>query len=485
MAENARVSQIPLEALESGAGVQLSQVAAEALESGAGVQVSQIGIEVLSEATGIQVSQIGIETLITETIGGFTCYFPTLAITPSIVSIAAGGTVVLTTPGVIGGVDYGTVTYTWTTTAGVIVGAGLTATLTTTGVPQGTSITVTVTATSSLGCVAVGTATVLLDDICIRERTTIALWLLGRNLARLQYSPVMIENNLLRGQRDVAVQALAFHERATQRLSPGVDAYSLPTDYITTWALHVAQFSVGLRIYDASGMAWYLIVSAAGDASFTALSPSLVLGSAQTIQGLQLTDSGSNIWYISPSVAGAVLISASNPGGAIQTSPVQLRDVYGSPWYLTVTTTPTLVPTATGTAVVSGADYEPKAMLYTDPVAFERLDPRLISPFPLYYTVYPNKQMRLYPTPTAVYDLVHYYFGDGLLGCDVPEEFSMEIIWHAVALAKRHRRHLGGHKAALEAQRLGMERLAPLFFPGHDSLDNYPLPGLFTKPQQG
>lgn len=67
MAENARASQLPLEVLESGSGLDASQVALEVLEGDLALQpdtVAQVGLEALESGNGLQVSQVGIETII-------------------------------------------------------------------------------------------------------------------------------------------------------------------------------------------------------------------------------------------------------------------------------------------------------------------------------------------------------------------------------------------------------------------------------------
>jgi len=76
---------------------------------------------------------------------------------PRVVTVNAGEAITLSTPGVTGGENYGNVTYTWTTSAGTIVGSGTNARLDTTGVPAGSTIDVQVTATNDLGtCRATG-----------------------------------------------------------------------------------------------------------------------------------------------------------------------------------------------------------------------------------------------------------------------------------------------------------------------------------------
>ena len=126
---------------------------------------------------------------------------------------------------------------------------------------------------------------------------------------------------------------------------------------------------------------------------------------------------------------------------------------------------------------------EPKALVYVDPRAFEHLDPRDTSAAPLYYTVYPSKQLRVYPVPNAVYDLVHYYFGDGLTDCDVPKQFEQESVWLAVRLAMLRRGQQSGVLAAGQMARMGLQRLGSRYLPRHDSLDAYVMPS-GRKPAQ-
>ena len=320
-----------------------------------------------------------------------------------------------------------------------------------------------------------GAATDVGVATCTLDREAQMRFLLGRQSSRLWLSGAALSTFLTRGERDVALQALAFQRRETIRLVSGDDSYTLATDYVTSWAMHRGLFAAGLRLYDTSAVAWYLVVSAAGDASFTATAPPVVLGTG-TPTSLRLTDELATLRYISPSTSGAILIATTPPAGTVLTSAVELRDGYGTPWYPTVTSAPLLVPAHTGTATLSAAAVEPKALVYVDPRAFEHLDPRDASAAPVYYTVYPSKQLRVYPVPNATYDIVHYYFGDGLTNCDVPKQFEQESIWLAVRLAMLRRGQQSGVLAAGQMARMGLQRLGPRYLPRFDSLDAYVMP---------
>ncbi len=78
-------------------------------------------------------------------------------------TVDAGEKINLTTTGVTGGRNYGTVRYEWTSSAGTISGTDLNAVLDTTGVTPGSTIEITVRATSSEGgCSASGSTRVSL-----------------------------------------------------------------------------------------------------------------------------------------------------------------------------------------------------------------------------------------------------------------------------------------------------------------------------------
>jgi outer membrane protein OmpA-like peptidoglycan-associated protein len=93
-----------------------------------------------------------------------TCFDPNLTVSQDRSAVRAGEVVNLSTPGVSGGQNYGTVSYAWTASAGTITGQGTSARLDTTGVAEGTTIEVRVTATSSEGnCSASGSARVSVE----------------------------------------------------------------------------------------------------------------------------------------------------------------------------------------------------------------------------------------------------------------------------------------------------------------------------------
>jgi hypothetical protein len=90
------------------------------------------------------------------------CFNSNLDVTPASSTVQAGEAVNFSTPGVTGGQNYGNVTYSWTASAGTIVGTATTARLDTTGVPAGTNIEVRVAAVSDSDpvCRASGSARV-------------------------------------------------------------------------------------------------------------------------------------------------------------------------------------------------------------------------------------------------------------------------------------------------------------------------------------
>jgi hypothetical protein len=92
------------------------------------------------------------------------CFDPNLTVSQDRSSVRAGEVVNLSTPGVTGGQNYGSVSYAWTASAGTITGSGTSARLDTTGVSDGTTIQVRVTASSSEGnCSASGSANVTIE----------------------------------------------------------------------------------------------------------------------------------------------------------------------------------------------------------------------------------------------------------------------------------------------------------------------------------
>lgn len=89
------------------------------------------------------------------------CFGPNLDVTAVPASAEAGEKINLSTTGVSGGRNFGSVRYQWRVTAGTVSGSGLTAVLDTTGAASGTTIEVTVSATSEAGgCSASGSTRV-------------------------------------------------------------------------------------------------------------------------------------------------------------------------------------------------------------------------------------------------------------------------------------------------------------------------------------
>jgi hypothetical protein len=96
----------------------------------------------------------------------FACFeTKALDLTPASSTVNAGETVSFSTSSVSGGRGYGGLTYSWTTSAGRIIGDGQTARLDTTGVDKGTDIKVSVVVTSEIGnCSANGASHVIVTD---------------------------------------------------------------------------------------------------------------------------------------------------------------------------------------------------------------------------------------------------------------------------------------------------------------------------------
>lgn len=91
------------------------------------------------------------------------CFGSNLSATADRSTADAGEKIVISTPGVTGGRNYGDVSYRWTASSGTIVGSGTRATLDTTGVAPGSRIDVLVKATTASGeCSASGSARIAL-----------------------------------------------------------------------------------------------------------------------------------------------------------------------------------------------------------------------------------------------------------------------------------------------------------------------------------
>jgi len=82
---------------------------------------------------------------------GSACFNPHLDLTVSSAKVSQGAIIRLSTPGVIGGFDYGDVAYQWTASAGTLTQDGRTASLDTRAIDKNTEISVRVTATGKNG----------------------------------------------------------------------------------------------------------------------------------------------------------------------------------------------------------------------------------------------------------------------------------------------------------------------------------------------
>jgi hypothetical protein len=158
------------------------------------------------------------------------CFNSTLDVTPASTSdVNPGEAVTFSTSGVSGGTAYGTVTYTWTASAGTITGSGTSARLDTTGVPNGTTIEVTVTATSSMGnCSASGRATVTTRAAVVEPPRPEPIELSScttfrRNSARVDNACKAILQDAIRQLQDPQAQLFVYSYRGEQERPANLD----------------------------------------------------------------------------------------------------------------------------------------------------------------------------------------------------------------------------------------------------------------------
>ncbi|HZS04263.1 MAG TPA: PKD domain-containing protein [Blastocatellia bacterium] len=154
------------------------------------------------------------------------CFNTTLDVTPATTRVDAGQTVNLSTSGVTGGENYGTVTYTWTASSGQISGSGTSARLDTTGAAPNSTITVTVTAADASGeCRASGSATVTINapPPPIECRTLTPCPMFKKNSARVDNACKSILQDVVRQMQSDPQATLYVDGYLSEKEKEGLD----------------------------------------------------------------------------------------------------------------------------------------------------------------------------------------------------------------------------------------------------------------------
>lgn len=277
-----------------------------------------------------------------------------------------------------------------------------------------------------------------------------------------------------RGRRDIARRGLAIQQRTTQNLTSGTRVYTLPTDHLQTFALLVERFATSVRLLSQDGYVWYLFVTPTGILGLTDVAPAgnLLLNTSSTYW-LTLASPDAFVWYLYPSPTGTILVSDTQPAtgtGTLQT--IQLRDIFGGPWYPVVSNTGDPGASQSGTATLSSAALEDRPLHRVQPEAITGIDPRLDTGRPQRYAVM-GKILLLAPTPDAAYQLVHLYFADTVAG--LPAAFQHLPLFFAAALAAEAQSQAGQELLGLERETL--VAMSQNLWPGwRDGLDFSSMP---------
>ncbi len=220
----------------------------------------------------------------------------------------------------------------------------------------------------------------------------------------------VLQTRLARSLAELAEQAQVLEKRVPLTLPVGVRTLTVPSDHLQTFALVRGTFRVSLRLRDSGGVSWWLTVSTTGDLSFTSTAPvGTILRTTAPADALRLVDSTAVSWYLFPTVTGDVDVSTSAPSGTIETRTVQLRDAWGTPWTLSVSTTGDLTASTTGSATLVAVAPVLTPLVRLQPEGLQHVDPPRAPGPPRYWSL-EGSTLVLDPVPDATYEAEHWYY---------------------------------------------------------------------------
>jgi len=220
----------------------------------------------------------------------------------------------------------------------------------------------------------------------------------------------VLQTRLARSLAELAEQAQCLEKHVALTLPAGTRTLSVPSDHLQTFALVRGTFRVALRLRDSTAVSWWLTVSTTGDLTCTSTAPvGTALRPTAPADALRLVDSTSTAWYLFPLVTGVLDVSTSAPSGTIETRTVQLRDAWGTPWYLTVSTTGDLTASTTGSATLASAAPVLVPLVRLEPEGLQHVDPPRAPGPPRYWSL-EGSTLVLDPVPDQTYEAEHWYY---------------------------------------------------------------------------
>ena len=289
-----------------------------------------------------------------------------------------------------------------------------------------------------------------------------------------------LQGLLDRGSRDIARRGGFFQARESIALTAATRVYTLGADHVQTWALLRERFSASVRLLSQDGHVWWATALATGILTLTdvaAPAGHILLGTPDT-SWLEILSPDATRWYVYPSPVGTWLVSdvapATGPGTVLT---VQLRDVWGTPWYPAVSDVGILSASLSGSATLLAPALSDHALQRVVPEAITRIDPRITTGPPERYAI-AGKLLYLHPTPDEAYELAHLYFSD-LVAWQPPAVQYLPVLY-AAAMG------LLAQQRAAAAQMIREQFLTPtltliasnLSPANRDSLESYRMPSI-------
>lgn len=224
-----------------------------------------------------------------------------------------------------------------------------------------------------------------------------------------------LQGLLERGARDAARRGLLVQKTEVIDTVPGIRTYPLAVDHMDTFTLFRERYSVCVQLLSQDGYLWYLCVSDTGVLTLRDTPPGgVVLLAAQDIYWLELDSPDMTLWYVFPSPMGEMVAAlARPPQGPGLAGGVELRDPWGTAWYLRVQDVGVVTVSMTGTAATTAPALDDHSMQRVEPEAIQRIDAYAVSGAPERYAL-TGKLLWLHPTPDDTYQLLHFYFADDI-----------------------------------------------------------------------
>lgn len=216
-----------------------------------------------------------------------------------------------------------------------------------------------------------------------------------------------------RGARDAARRGLLTQQFEVIETQSGVRTYELAAEHMDTFTLFRERYTASVRLLSQDGSVWYLWVEETGIVTLSDTPPAgIVLRDTEDISWLEYQSPDTTTWYVFPSPMGTLVQSWTRPDvGTGLVGGVELRDRWGTPWYLAVNDLGMLIVSMRGTAATVAPDLQDHSMQRVEPEAIERLDAWAVSGPPERYAL-TSKLLWVHPTPNDRYQLLHFYFAD-------------------------------------------------------------------------